>query len=276
MPLLHPALLDSVVAIGAPNSAGQTSWFGTAFFAAWPDGTCDAVGKTKYRTFMVTNRHVIEEAVAKGYTHVVARTATSASLQARDFNVPLIKDNEIAWLTHPQSDVDLAALPFGLHHARAVGAPIQLIVADQHFMRTGEMQKAGVSEGDGVFLLGFSLGIVDGRLPTPIVRGTIARVRDTYVDPVREFMVDAPVFPGGSGGPVFLKPEILSLDGTAPAINRSWMIGIARTAHTWDHSLASAEDIALVTFRDNAGLCSVITTDKLAYIFERDIAANPP
>jgi hypothetical protein len=39
------------------------------------------------------------------------------------------------------------------------------------------------------------------------------------------FLIDALVFPGNSGGPVVLRPEIVSINGTPPQ-NRSYLIGM--------------------------------------------------
>ena len=58
--------------------------------------------------------------------------------------------------------------------------------------------------------------------------GVIARIRDLLEDKTTDFLVDAAVFPGNSGGPVILKPELASLSGTK-AIGQAVLIGRGRS-----------------------------------------------
>lgn len=78
------------------------------------------------------------------------------------------------------------------------------------------MRERGVSEGDGVFLLGYPLGIMSRGRQRAIVRaGIVARVRDAYDQAPSEFLIDAHILEGNSGGPVVTRPEFAAIQGTS-------------------------------------------------------------
>src|ERR1019366_8874960 len=59
--------------------------------------------------------------------------------------------------------------------------------------------------------LGFPLQLVGGERNYVIVRhGTIARIGDMLAGTNKNFLVDTFIFPGNSGGPVILKPEMMA------------------------------------------------------------------
>ena len=76
------------------------------------------------------------------------------------------------------------------------------------------------------FLFWDPLGLAGKERNYVIVRqGIIARVQHWLKGHARTFMIDASIFPGNSGGPVFLKPEIVSIEGTK-SNNRCVLIGM--------------------------------------------------
>ena len=121
-----------------------------------------------------------------------------------------------------------------------------------------------VSEGDGVYVLGYPMGLVDERLQYPVVRaGCIARIRDLLDGASEEFLVDAPVFPGNSGGPVILKPEIASVTGTKAA-GRAMLIGVVKAYIPYEDIAISLQTKSpRVVFQENSGLSPVIPCDRI-------------
>ena len=52
-------------------------------------------------------------------------------------------------------------------------------------------------------MLGYPMGLVSQKRQFAICRGgCIARIRDFYAGQAKDFLIDAAVFPGNSGGPV--------------------------------------------------------------------------
>src|SRR5258706_15891953 len=58
--------------------------------------------------------------------------------------------------------------------------------------------------------------------------GVIARIRDYLEGKASDFLVDATVFPGNSGGPVILCPAALAIQGTKP-ISKADLIGVVKS-----------------------------------------------
>jgi len=119
-----------------------------------------------------------------------------------------------------------------------------------------------VTEGDGVFVLGFPMGLVGSHRNAVTVRsGTIATIRPLLAGTETDFVIDALVFPGNSGGPVVLKPELFAIDGTK-ANNKASLIGIV-------HSYVSYREVAVsaqtreprIVFMENSGLARVHPVD---------------
>jgi len=70
------------------------------------------------------------------------------------------------------------------------------------------MVELGISEGDSVYVLGYPMDLQNPDWHHMIIRsGIIARMRDMLDGVNSNFLLDAPVFPGNSGGPVILKPD---------------------------------------------------------------------
>ena len=75
------------------------------------------------------------------------------------------------------------------------GADLQFFQMDEHLLSVNQMRSEGVSEGDGVFILGFPMGIVAPQKKNVIARvGAIARIRDTLEGSESTFLIDANIF----------------------------------------------------------------------------------
>ena len=72
-----------------------------------------------------------------------------------------------------------------------------------------------MSAGDGVFVLGFPMNLAGVQRNHVIARqGVIARVSEMLDGASQTFMIDSFVFPGNSGGPVVLKPDVAAIGET--------------------------------------------------------------
>ena len=64
-----------------------------------------------------------------------------------------------------------------------------------------------VSEGDGLFMLGFPVGFYEDAKNWPTVRHcVVAQLQPYLVGRARTFLIDGSVFGGNSGGPVVASP----------------------------------------------------------------------
>ena len=93
-----------------------------------------------------------------------------------------------------------------------------------HLLDIRGMVDRGMTEGDFVYVLGYPMGIVAPDRQYAITRsGSIARIRDLLERRSNDFIVDAFVFPGNSGGPVVSKPEYFAIQGTK-VISKEYLI----------------------------------------------------
>lgn len=132
------------------------------------------------------------------------------------------------------------------------------------------MKITGVEEGNLVYALGFPMRLVND-IRAPICRlGCISRIADTFLlrngTPI--FLVDAPVFPGNSGGPIISRPEYVSICGT-PANTRANLIGILSQYLSYEDKLISQQTgkIRMVQ-TENSGLTIVHPVDRIKEVVE--------
>jgi hypothetical protein len=89
------------------------------------------------------------------------------------------------------------------------------------------------------------------------------------------FLIDSFVFPGNSGGPVVLKPEIISIAGT-PSQSKSYLIGMVIGYQSYvDVAVSQQTQHQRITFEENSGLATVVPTDYIADAIEADRRRRP-
>lgn len=264
MALIPPFFLNCVVSIGiSPTpSQGSTAWIGTGFIVGRPIN--DDAGVKRYHTFLVTNKHVLD-----GKTNIVLRFNSLDGTRVLDYPVELEKDGQSIWVGHSSGDVDIAVFFVNPQVLEQDGAEFGFFKLDEHVMTVGDMKTEGVSEGDGVFVLGFPMGIVAPQRKNVIARaGAIARIRDVLDGHQSSFLIDANIFPGNSGGPVVIRPEVTSIQDTK-SINRAALVGIVKSYVPYkDIAISQQTGNPRVIFEENSGLAIVETTDNVKSVIE--------
>jgi hypothetical protein len=253
MALLPPSFLDAVVAIGVPGTTG-TSWVGTGFLYGVPVGKDGA-----YELFLVSNKHVFrgkQECVLR----FNSRVDDAASI---DFAAPLIARNgREKWVGHPDEAVDVGAISIKTDVLEKNDRRYVFFAADTMTARRADLSAMGVTEGDGAFVLGFPMGIVgaDDRQYVICRSGSIARIQNT-LSGANEFLIDAMVFPGNSGGPVILRPELTAIEGTSEQ-REARLIGIVKSYLAYeDIAYSQQTNRERIRFQENSGLASVVAVD---------------
>ena len=189
---LSMELIQATVQLEQPLGDG-TRTVGTGFLISspGPDG--------HPRTVLVTANHVFEKmpgAVARiGYRIANADGSWSYAPQTLK-----IRDGQGhgLWTHHPSRDVAAMTVTAPEAFARAA-IPLDYLAADDTFDRYQ------VGAGDEMMALGFPRGLAANQAGFPILRS--GRVASYPVAPARifpTFLLDFAVFPGNSGGPVFM------------------------------------------------------------------------
>jgi hypothetical protein len=189
---LSVELIHATVQLEQPLGDG-TRTVGTGFLISdpAPDGTP--------RTVLVTASHVLEKMPGQ-----VARIGyrvenpdgswsyTPTSLQIRDAR------GHQMWTRHPQRDVAAISVSAPPEFAKAA-IPKAYLAGDDTF------SSYRVAAGDEMMALGFPRGLAANQAGFPILRA--GRVASFPVAPAKifpTFLLDFSVFPGNSGGPVYM------------------------------------------------------------------------
>lgn len=263
MALIPPFSFNCVVAIGLRKTTEHAPprWFGTGTLVGRLFKK-DSSEKSQYHVFIVTNKHVIEDQTA-----IVIRFNPLGDKPAKDYDIPLLdKSGKPLWNEHPSKLMDIAVIGINADFLKSEGVSYDYFQSDSHMMTVPEMAESGVSEGDSIYVLGFPMGIVDQDRQFVIARsGIIARIRDTLEGHKKDFLVDAFVFPGNSGGPVIYKPEIISISGTK-SVTKPALIGIVSSYLTYkDTAVSKQTGHTRIVFEENSGLAAVVPVD---YVLE--------
>lgn len=185
-------LIHATVQLEQPLGDG-TRTVGTGFLisAPGPDGAP--------RTVLVTANHVLDKmpgaTVRIGYR--VSNADGSWSYSPQPFK---IRDGEggALWTHHPNRDVAAITIKAPPEFAKAA-LPVNYLAADDTFT------KEQVGAGDEMMALGFPRGLSANSAGFPILRS--GRIASYPIAPAKvfpTFLLDFSVFPGNSGGPVFV------------------------------------------------------------------------
>lgn len=193
---LSTELIQATVQLEQPLGNG-TRTVGTGFLisAPSPDG--------HPRTVLVTANHVLEKMPGKdariGYR--IANGDGSWSYSPQPLRIRDSAGQEL-WTHHPSRDVAVIAVTAPAAFARSA-IPIDYLAGDETF------SKYSVGAGDEMMALGFPRGLAANPAGFPILRS--GRVASFPVAPARifpTFLLDFAVFPGNSGGPVFVSDQV--------------------------------------------------------------------
>lgn len=255
MALLPPGYLDAVAALEVANDSGFST-VATGVIIGFASGEVDSDGQPLYAPLLVTNRHVLE-----GENRLYARFSKGTGPDR--FELPVMSDDdEPLWKGHEKFDV--AVLPVNLQPAREAGNQHSFVAEGEHTFSLGDMEDKGVSVGDGVFVLGFPMGLSGAEKKRTIVRsGGIARLDAEVIEEVGGFLIDATIFPGNSGGPVFNVPSPITIQGTK-AVSSCCLIGIVQSYLPYeDVAVSKQTGRERIVFQENSGLASVVPFDAI-------------
>jgi hypothetical protein len=160
-----------------------------------------------YYVFLVTNKHVVQGATSGKFffTRRDGPDPLAGPLVGERWEV-LVNDFEAEWHGHPDPAIDITIMPIGgiINSFASLNQYIYAKGIDQNWIPTPE-QYEDLDAIEEVIFIGYPNGIVDQANLTPIIRrGTTASHPQLDYDGEPVFLIDASVFPGSSGSPVFI------------------------------------------------------------------------
>jgi len=261
MALIPPFFFDCVVAIGQLKPDGSKHWIGTGFlFGKFLQ--MNAENQKQYNIYLVTNKHVLQN-----QSSVLLRFNPQDDKPATDYPAQMIDANgKQLWTGHPNDKIDVAVIGINAPHLQQQGMKFHFFTSDDMMFTKDKLKEMETTEGDYIYVLGFPMGLVAADRQHVILRsGAIARIRDMFEGRSSDFIIDAMVFPGNSGGPVVLRPEIVSIQGTKSNMNAG-LIGVIKSYIPYqDVAVSQQTNRPRIIFEDNSGLSLVEPTD---YIIE--------
>jgi S1-C subfamily serine protease len=292
--LIPPFFTFCVVAIGGRISETQngkvisSKWVatGTGFFFGQLIKPDPELAKRQYAVYLVTAKHVLDgwkaqqaAGAAKGQIVsdlMVRVNPVDVTAQATDIAIAEFKDTGVDW-THNPAGKDVSVVSVDIEVLRKKAFGVMFFPADEMAADVAKLRDLKVEAGDGAFVLGFPMGLVEEWRNAVIVRGgVIARIEDMLISRSDIFLIDAFVFPGNSGGPVVLRPEITAVNGTA-AQTRSYLIGMVVSYQPYiDLAISQQTQRPRVQFEENSGLASVLPIDYIAGAIGADQKKYPP
>ncbi len=185
---LHETLMKSTYKISNGNSLG------TGFIVGKPI-QIDSI-KT-YKPVLVTAAHVLN-GFKSGEMKIHFRKKVKDDYIKFIIKVKITKNNKPLWVKHPKADVAAIYVVLPPKCDRDL-ITYDLLVTD-NILKDYE-----INAGYTVFALGFPFGAESNSAGVPILRtGTISSYPILPTSKTKEFLVDFEVFPGNSGGPVYV------------------------------------------------------------------------
>ncbi len=215
---------------------------------------------TEFETFniLVTCKHVIYDIHTNKYAPgiFISFNQKDGSLARRSLE-DIQKAFQLDWTFHQDPTVDLAVIPFAIDFTRD-----DIKRAGKDLFEAFER----LTEGEDIFFLGYpALDIKMEKHIKPIVRSGIISLVMTN----KTFLIDANVFPGNSGSPVFLKPSFMHYQGSkVDTVNPAKFIGIISAYLSYrDTALSQQTGRPRITFEENSGLANVYSGSIIEEIF---------
>ncbi len=190
---IQEQLLYTTLRIECFDNNKQLVSIGTGFLLSRP------VGETGAKIYLVSNKHILKGAASIELTFTQMKDGQPEHGTNLKFNIDKVGENVIG---HPNPNVDVAVLECtGLF----VMLQNQLFIKAVSFDMLSDFTEPELNVAENVLFIGYPDNRYDTKNNLPLVRQGLIASHPKYDyngEPV--FIIDAQVFPGSSGSPVYI------------------------------------------------------------------------
>jgi hypothetical protein len=184
----------------------------------------------KERIFLITNKHVIKDAISGKFSILRAKIDNGIEelILGDTMNILFVENNFIG---HPDQNIDITAMNVSsiLVDMDNSGNPAYKKAISENFIPKKSDYERFISPIEDIIFIGYPNGLYDSKNFLPIIRRGVTASPCYYdFDGTKTFLIDASVFPGSSGSPVFIyyAGTYPDKEGNAYTGNRIYFLGI--------------------------------------------------
>lgn len=258
MSMICEKYLNSVVSIGIHDSNNTLIWIGTGFFVY---KSINEEG-TQGIPFLVTNKHVVN-----GLNQIYIKMK---NLKTSKFEEQILYlENNVSLFFDEDPNVDLAIIKLDGNFINQNNLKFDGFDIYKEAFATDELIKDGANQGNLIYTLGFPLSLVNIN-QTPLCRlGCLSRMDLDELNERKAILCDIQNFPGQSGSPVIIRPDIVGIVDTK-VFNQSVLIGVIKGYIPYQEKLVSTQTNRLIEIREeNSGIAEVIPVEFIRKIINR-------
>jgi len=162
------------------------------------------VKNNKQYLFVVTNKHVIKDSIEGRLTF--NQSDGEKPILGKVFTIEY-PNFEKQWIGHPQQDIDVAIMPFAPVLNELSNRSVQIFFKSltPDLIPSDKLLREEIDAVEDIVFVGYPSDIYDRRNLLPVVRkGITATPISVDFEGKPAFLIDASIFPGSSGSPVFL------------------------------------------------------------------------
>ncbi len=278
MALIPPHYLNAVASIEVDSVGedGKTyrNSIATGFLLGTPQGKKNEQGNELYNVSFVTNRHVYEDKRSGKKLEKVFLKFNKMNGVGHYFEVDLLKEDGVPiWFKHKNDLVDIAIFPIDTSVFKSAEIAWHFFNSTDLFFAK-DFSVNNIAIGDGLFVLGFPMGI-NGKAKNSVIarHGIIARVDDEVLDN-HYYYIDASAYPGNSGGPVIHKPEVVAITGTS-SNSSAGLIGVISSGETYSEiAISKQTGEPRIIFTEQTGLVRVVPIESVVETIDDFITAK--
>lgn len=190
---VYEQLLYTTLRIECKNNEGNVTSIGTGFLLARP------MGENRYKLYLISNKHVLMGTPNISISFIRQENGEPKHCYKQEFNIygvdQIVKG-------HPNSDVDIAAMDCTKIF---VDMDDQIYYKYVDYSMLAEFNEPELSIAENVYFVGYPDGRYDMSNNLPLIRtGMISSHPQYDFNGQPEFVIDAQVFPGSSGSPVYI------------------------------------------------------------------------